>query len=183
MSLDHLPPAGLVRRVGSKRAGAELQHEVEQFLYQEADLLDTGRLREWLDLLSADITYQVRTKPTVETYAADREPPALAFDDDFESLTWRVRRAETGMAWAEEPASRTRYLLTNVRITEQHDNDDLTAHCNFLRYRNRLETCEHFLIGTRQDTLRPTADSYVLTRRVVTLDQNVISSNNLSMLF
>lgn len=164
------------------RVSAELQHEVEQFLYHEAHLLDTGRLREWLDLIDPDIIYQVRTRPTVEAHN-DLEPEALAFDDDHQSLTWRVKRAETGMAWAEEPASRTRYLITNVRITGHRENDDLVVDCNFLRYRNRLENTEHFLIGSRRDTLRPTPDSYLLTHRLVTLDQNVISSNNLSMLF
>jgi 3-phenylpropionate/trans-cinnamate dioxygenase beta subunit len=177
--IEHHPD----RRTGRGRVSAELQHEVEQFLYHEAHLLDTGRLREWLDLIGPDITYQVRTRPTVEEHNQHLEPPALAFDDDHQSLTWRVKRAETGMAWAEEPASRTRYLLTNVRITYQPDNDDLVVDCNFLRYRNRLENTEHFLIGTRRDTLRPTPDSYLLTHRLVTLDQNVITSNNLSMLF
>jgi 3-phenylpropionate/cinnamic acid dioxygenase small subunit len=164
------------------RVSAELQHEVEQFLYHEAHLLDTGRFREWLDLISTDITYQVQTRPTVEDHNTD-EPAALAFDDDYQSLTWRVKRAETGMAWAEEPASRTRYLVTNVRITCQEDGDDLLVDCNFVRYRSRLESTEHFLIGSRRDTLRPTRDSYLLSSRLVTLDQNVIPSNNLSMLF
>lgn len=182
MSLNQIEhPLDLPSRRG--RVSVELQHEVEQFLYYEAHLLDTGRLREWLDLISTDIIYQVRTRPTVEAHHENIEPPALAFDDDHQSLTWRVKRAETGMAWAEEPASRTRYLLTNVRITCHHDSDDLVVECNFLRYRNRLENTEHFLIGNRRDTLRPTPDSYLLTHRLVTLDQNVINSNNLSMLF
>jgi 3-phenylpropionate/cinnamic acid dioxygenase small subunit len=178
MSLDHA--LDLDTRPG--RVSAELQHDVEQFLYDEADLLDSGQFREWLDLIGDDITYQVKTRPTVEAHHEAIEPAALAFDDDRQSLTWRVKRAETGMAWAEEPASRTRYLITNVRIAPAQG-DDLLVRCNFLRYRNRLETTEHFLLGSRQDTLRPHNGSYLLTRRIVTLDQNVISSNNLSMLF
>jgi 3-phenylpropionate/cinnamic acid dioxygenase small subunit len=183
MSLDQIEhPIDL--RMARPLVSADLQHEVEQFLYYEADLLDTGRLRDWLELISEDITYQVRTRPTVEDHHRDVEPAALAFDDDHQSLVWRVKRSETGMAWAEEPASRTRYLITNVRVTPGHDQShDLVVHCNFVRYRSRLETTEHFLIGTRQDTLRPHAGTYLITQRVVTLDQNVIPSNNLSMLF
>lgn len=165
------------------RVSAELQHAVEQFLYYEAELLDTGRLREWLELVDEDIEYQVGTRPTVEAGTEDSVPPSLAFEDDKQSLTWRVKRLETGMAWAEEPPSRTRYLITNVRITPT--DDTYLVHSNFMLYRNRLETMEHLLVGSRKDILRPqpTDPGFVILRRAVTLDQNVVLSNNLSMLF
>lgn len=165
------------------RVSAELQHAVEQFFYYEADLLDTGRLREWLELVDEDIEYQVGTRPTVEAGMEDSVPPSLAFEDDKQSLTWRAKRLETGMAWAEEPPSRTRYLITNVRITPT--GDTYLVRSNFVLYRNRLETMEHLLVGSRKDILRPqpTDPGFVILRRAVTLDQNVVLSNNLSMLF
>jgi 3-phenylpropionate/cinnamic acid dioxygenase small subunit len=164
------------------RVSAELQHEVEQFYYHEAELLDGGRYREWLDLVADDISYEVGTRPTVDAYQEDAVPPSLAFEDDKRSLTWRVGRCETGMAWAEEPRSRTRYLITNVRITPA--GDDLAVRSNFLLYRNRLETTVHVLAGERVDTLRPAdGGEFRIVRRAVTLDQNVILSTNLSMFF
>jgi 3-phenylpropionate/cinnamic acid dioxygenase small subunit len=164
------------------KVSAELQHEVEQFYYYEAELLDAGQYREWLDLVAEDITYEVGTRPTVDAYNEEAVPPSLAFEDDKRSLTWRVNRCETGMAWAEEPRSRTRYLITNVRITPA--GDELTVRSNFLLYRNRLETTVHFLAGERQDTLRQAGDGdFLIGRRTVTLDQNVILSTNLSMFF
>jgi 3-phenylpropionate/cinnamic acid dioxygenase small subunit len=160
----------------------ELQHEIEQFYYHEAELLDEARFREWLDLVSDDIEYTVGTRPTVDVFSPDSVPPSLAFEDNKESLTWRVKRSETGMAWAEEPPSRTRYLITNVRITPAAD--EYLVRSNFMLYRNRLETMVHFLVGSRQDTLRRTAEGELkIARRAVTLDQNVILSNNLSMFF
>jgi 3-phenylpropionate/cinnamic acid dioxygenase small subunit len=87
------------------------------------------------------------------------------------------------MAWAEEPPSRTRYIITNVkiRVTDQ----GLQVRSSFLLYRNRLEIMTHFLVGERVDMLRPvdTEAGFVIARRVATLDQNVILSNNLSMIF
>ncbi|MEK6437693.1 aromatic-ring-hydroxylating dioxygenase subunit beta [Pseudonocardia sp. T1-2H] len=160
----------------------ELQHEIEQFYYHEAEMLDEARFREWLDLVSDDIEYTVGTRPTVDVFSPDSVPPSLAFEDNKESLTWRVKRSETGMAWAEEPPSRTRYLITNVRITPAAD--EYLVRSNFMLYRNRLETMVHFLVGSRQDTLRRTAEGELkIARRAVTLDQNVILSNNLSMFF
>jgi 3-phenylpropionate/cinnamic acid dioxygenase small subunit len=160
----------------------ELQHEIEQFYYHEAELLDEARFREWLDLVSDDIEYTVGTRPTVDVFSPDSVPPSLAFEDNKESLTWRVKRSETGMAWAEEPPSRTRYLITNVRITPAAD--EYLVRSNFMLYRNRLETMVHFLVGSRQDTLRRTTEGELkIARRAVTLDQNVILSNNLSMFF
>jgi 3-phenylpropionate/cinnamic acid dioxygenase small subunit len=164
------------------RVSTELQHEVEQFFYREAELLDDGKFREWLDLVAEDIEYTVGTRPTVDPFSPDSVPPSLAFEDNKESLTWRVKRSETGMAWAEEPPSRTRYLITNVRIND--GGERLTVRTNFVLYRNRLETSEHFLVGSREDILRRGSEGELLiARRAVTLDQNVILSNNLSMFF
>lgn len=161
--------------------GPELQYAVEQFLYHEAELLDDGKYREWLELVDEDVVYQLSTRPTVDALDAAREPSALAMDDDWQSLMWRVKRAETGMAWAEEPASRLRYLITNVRIAVTPAG--VIADCNFLRYRNRLERTEHILVGRRHDLLRPRGSGFALARRTVTLDQNVLLTNNLSMIF
>lgn len=177
MSIDALEATVL----STQGVGPDLQHAVEQFYYAEADLLDSGQSREWLDLMAEDIVYQVGTRPTVEAFDEADAPEALAFDDNFQSLEWRVKRTESGMAWAEEPKSRTRYLISNVRVAR--DGDDLQVTCNFLRYRNRLETTEHILVGRRVDLLRFSGDSFTVARRKVTLDQNVLLSNNLSMLF
>lgn len=168
--------------VGRRGGSMELQYEIEQFYYHEAGLLDDARFREWLDLVTDDIDYTVGTRPTVDVFSPDSVPPSLSFEDNKESLTWRVKRSETGMAWAEEPPSRTRYLITNIRITQNAD--EYLVRSNFMLYRNRLETMVHFLVGSRQDTLRRATDGDLrIARRAVTLDQNVILSNNLSMFF
>ncbi|MEW6473487.1 MAG: 3-phenylpropionate/cinnamic acid dioxygenase subunit beta [Actinomycetota bacterium] len=179
MIIDEVAPSIGTR----KRVSPELQHAVEQFYYEEADLLDNRELRQWLDLVAEDIRYEVRTRSNTDPYDDTYPATSLVFEDDLESLTWRVKRVESGMAWAEEPPSRTRFLITNVKI--RPTDEGLQTRCSFLLYRNRLEVMAHFLVGERVDVLRPvdTEAGFVIARRVVTLDQNVILSNNLSMIF
>ena len=45
----------------------ELHHEIAQFLYHEANLLDDWKFRDWLDLLGEDIHYAMRTVVNAQT--------------------------------------------------------------------------------------------------------------------
>src|SRR5262249_29995597 len=105
------------------------------------------------------------------------------FDEDIRTLNARVARLDTGMAWAEDPPSRTRHLITNIEIKSETSGDDLTIHCNFIVYRSRGETEQDFYVGTRQDSLRLVAGTWKIARRRMILDQNVLTSKNLSIFF
>ena len=163
-----------------------LKHEVEEFLFHEADLLDSRRFDEWLSLLADDIHYWMPLRRTTTAREVDREftrPGGMAlFDDDKEILTMRVQRLSVGRAWAEDPPSRTRRLITNIRVLADADGE-LQVACNFKLYRTRLNSEEDSWIGRREDTLRRQGDSFVLARRHIFLEQTVILSQNLSNLF
>ena len=97
----------------------ELHHQISQFLYQEAKLLDDWKFRKWLDTLAEDISYTLRTTPNAQTRDRRRsvEPPTTwVFNDTKDLLERRVARLETGMAWAEEPPSRTTHMVSNVIV-------------------------------------------------------------------
>lgn len=163
-----------------------LKHEAEEFLFHEADLLDSRRLDEWLDLLTDDIHYWMPIRRTTTAREVDREftgPDGVAFfDDDKAMLTMRVERLSVGRAWAEDPPSRTRRLITNIRIVDMTDNE-VTVACNFQLYRTRLNSEEDSWIGRREDVLRRTGDRFKLARRHIYLEQTVILSQNMSSLF
>ena len=97
-----------------------LQYEVEQFLYAEAALLDGRRFREWYALLASDIHYWMPIRRTVTSDNLDMEftqPGDMAyFDDDLTILDMRLKKQEAGSSWAEEPPSRSRHFVGNVRI-------------------------------------------------------------------
>jgi len=162
------------------------QYEVEQFLYAEAALLDARKYREWLALLAADIHYWMPIRRTVMLSDIDREFTRLGdiayFDDNRELLEMRVRKLEAGSAWSEDPPSRSRHFVSNVRILEVAG-DEITLEASFHLHRTRLEADVDSWIGRRVDVLRRAGGSFLLARRHLFLDQTVIQSANLSTIF
>jgi 3-phenylpropionate/cinnamic acid dioxygenase small subunit len=165
--------------------GPELQSEIEAFLYFEAQLLDDRRFQEWYALFADDLRYWMPTRTNRLRRELSREnssPGEMAlFDDDKQSLGWRVHQLQTGMHWAEDPPSRTRHLVTNVRATA-HDDNAFEVRSNFLCYRNRLEDEVDIWAGQREDILRNVGPrQWQIARRTILLDQNVVLSKNLSV--
>jgi 3-phenylpropionate/trans-cinnamate dioxygenase beta subunit len=165
----------------------ELQHEVEQFLFYEGALLDEGQFREWVDLLAEDVSYVMLTNTSAQT--RDRRkgvhpPLTYIFNETKYTLERRVASVETGMAWAEEPMSRSRRFVSNVRILS-HSNDEVELGCNFIIHRAARGTEHHTWYGTRRDKLRRVSNGvgWQLVRRELELDEFVLRSANISILF
>jgi 3-phenylpropionate/cinnamic acid dioxygenase small subunit len=165
----------------------ELQHEIEQFLYLEAALLDEGKFHEWLAMFADDIHYWMPTRynrTRRERELDTSKPNEIAFfDEDLASLKMRIKRLDTGLAWAEDPPSRTRHLVTNVQIRPRGSDGEHDVTSCFLLYRTRLETDLNIFAGRREDVLRKTADGWRIARRKILLDQNVVLAKNLSVFF
>ena len=87
--------------------------EVEDFLYREAGLLDEWRLEEWLALLTDDVRYLV---PSLDSPDSDPSRALFMIADDRKRLESRVGQLLSRVAWAENPRSRTRRLITNIRV-------------------------------------------------------------------
>lgn len=166
-----------------------LQQEVEQFYYREARLIDERHFDEWYQLLADDLVYWMPIRRNFQTgRPADewgRSDEIAVFDDDKETIGWRVKRLATGMAWAEEPPSRTRHLVTNVVITPVDGGHiELEVESAFHVYRTRLETQVDQYVGARQDLLRRHPEhGFEIARRHILLDQNVLLANNISIFF
>ena len=165
---------------------SELRHQVEDFLYFEAELLDNRKLREWLGLLTDDIRYwmPIRDNPLdrPENITDELAKPGegFYFDDDIKSLRIRVERVYAKTAWAEMPPSRTRHLISNIRI-KKDAGAEIEVHSNFLVYRTRMETDQDLFVGTRQDLLRRIGGAFKIARRTIILDQAVLSAKNISV--
>lgn len=164
-----------------------LRHEVEQFLYDEAELLDARKFEQWLDLLADDIRYWMPLSRNfafgewAEEYT--REGHDLNwFDEGKFELEQRVKQILTGKHWAEEPISRTSHMVSNLQVDAQADGL-LRARCRFLVYRNRTETETDFFVGKREDLLRREGTTFKIARRRVFLDQNVLTAKNLTLFF
>ncbi|WP_277969694.1 aromatic-ring-hydroxylating dioxygenase subunit beta [Sphingomonas echinoides] len=164
-----------------------LRHfEVEQFLIEEAALLDQGKFQDWLALFAEDVRYWMpirRTMTTKDTARQFTRPGQMAFiDDDHAMLAMRVRRLKTGYAWAEDPPSRVRRLVTNIRITAATE-DEIEVHSNFYTHRVRLEKEEDTWVGHRQDRLRRVDGALKIRQRAIFIESTVLQSPNLSNFF
>ncbi|MGO2482185.1 aromatic-ring-hydroxylating dioxygenase subunit beta [Glutamicibacter arilaitensis] len=166
---------------------SELHYRISQFYFREAELLDDGRFADWLEIFEEDLFYfaPLRTNRLRRqaALAIGREGEAAYFDETKESLAWRIRRYDSGMAWAEDPPSRTRHLISNVTAHWVSENE-LSVRCAFLVYRNRLQTETDIYCGGRTDIVRVREDgSFSVARRELLFDQNVLQAKNLSTFF
>ncbi len=176
-----------------------LIREMEQFLFKEARLLDNRRFREWVALFTEDARYWMpvrsnrypKNSKAISILDGSRyEEDEMAKDGDLaildetkETLTMRIARLETGMAWAEDPPSRTRHMVSNVEIEEGEGGEELKVYSNFLVYRNRGEREQDFFVGAREDVMRREEGNWRIAYRKVVLDQNVLLAKNVSIFF
>lgn len=166
--------------------GADLQHEIEQFLYREAALQDGRRYEEWLDLIAEDVRYfmPLRTnrsrREMGQEFSGDHD--SAYFDDDKSTLIARVRKLRSPFGWSEDPPSRTRHLFGNVIIDPMDDGRSYLVSAAAIIYRGRLERQVDLLSGERRDLLRRTNNSYgfEIAARSFFIDQATLLSNNIS---
>jgi 3-phenylpropionate/cinnamic acid dioxygenase small subunit len=153
-----------------------------QFLVEEAALLDAADYAGWLELLCEDIRYVMPVRVTTARGAGFDTLPGMGhFDEDLYALRKRVQRLATDHAWTEDPPSRTRHFVTNVR-TFREAGEDLRVESALLLFRSRGDTREADLLSAgRTDLLRATADGLRLARREITVDESVLRTQNLAV--
>ena len=162
----------------------ELEREVAEFLYREAKLLDSNSLEEWLELLTEDISYEMPLRMTRERGEPDVSSQMGHFSEDRHSLELRVKRLGTDFGWAENPPSRTRRFISNIRVENTADPNEVKAGSYFLLYRSRGSSTQADLIsGERQDLLRKRDGGWKLASRLILVDQAVLGTRNLAIFF
>jgi ethylbenzene dioxygenase subunit beta len=165
--------------------GSELYSELVEWLHREAELLDTGREREWLEtMVGKAIVYRVPVRQTVErSRGSGFAKNTFHLDESYGSLASRVARNDSAYAWAEDPPSRIRHFVTNVRVAMDADGA-FHVRSNQLIYRTRGEkTQPQILSGEKQDIIGREDGRLMLLRRNVLLDLSVIETHNLAIFF
>jgi 3-phenylpropionate/cinnamic acid dioxygenase small subunit len=154
---------------------------VEEFLFREAELLDAGRYRDWLGLLSIDIDYRIPTRVTRERTALDLQFSETSFHmvEDRGSLETRVARFDTEYAWSENPPSRTRRFVSNVRLASYDSPIEVRSNLLFFWARNELP--QVILSGERHDLIRVEDGALRLAKRSVFLDHTTLPIPNLAV--
>jgi 3-phenylpropionate/cinnamic acid dioxygenase small subunit len=171
----------------------DTKREIEEFLYDEANLLDERRFTEWLDTLAEDLRYFMPMEYNVKfgEHAAreftKREEQMSWFNEGKWSIGKRCEQILTGVHWAEEPLSRVCRLVTNVQLKAigagASGETEVDVSSRFLIYQNRCEYEQYFFVGDRLDLVRKTAEGWKLARREIRIHQNVLLAKNLSIFF
>jgi 3-phenylpropionate/cinnamic acid dioxygenase small subunit len=141
-------------------------------------------LKNWLRLLTPDVQYELPVRVTREKSAGPGfSTEAFHLKEDYGSLQTRIRRLESEYAWAEDPPSRTRHFVTNIRVAPGARRDDVNVRSNLLLFRSRGDSPTYeFLCGERRDTLRWVEGELRLASRQVLLAQTTLAIQNLAIL-
>jgi 3-phenylpropionate/cinnamic acid dioxygenase small subunit len=175
----------------------QLAFEIERFYYREARLLDERRFKEWLDLLTDDITYTVparhtalvepRRQGTEDMYAPSRElsqPGEPAFrEENHLTLSLRVDRAYKLNSWTDNPPPRTRRFVSNLEVEVGDGPASHRTYTNFLLVYSRHGCDNYTYTGQRRDLLRRVDGALRIACREVILDWNVITAPSLGLFF
>ena len=165
-----------------------------QFLVEEAALLVAADYAGWLALLCEDIHYLMPVRVTTARGADFDSLAGMAhFDENMYALRKRVERLATDHAWTEDPPSRTRHFVSNVRTfpagdvggaepTAEAGVAGVRVESSLLLFRSRGDTREADLVSAgRTDTLRLTNAGYRLARREIAVDESVLRTQNLAI--
>jgi p-cumate 2,3-dioxygenase subunit beta len=145
------------------------RQQIEEFLYEEAALLDEWQLEEWLQLLTEDAAYYV---PSTDIPDGDHKTTLFLVADDITRLRSRVKQLLGRFAHAEHPHSRTRRMISNVRIRKV-EGETLYVTANFVVYRLRMEQMDTYVGRYEYQLVQRDGQLKICERRAI-LDLNAL---------
>lgn len=172
------------QRMGESLAfNDELHLQAHRWLVDESYLLDAQDYEAWLSTIASDIHYLMPVRVTTALGAGYTTAPGMAhLDENWYSLSRRVARFATEHAWTEDPPSRLRHYITNVRTFRTKNPDEIVVDSAVLLFRSRGDINEAATISAgRDDLLRRTATGWELARRTIMVDESVIRMQNLAI--
>jgi p-cumate 2,3-dioxygenase beta subunit len=144
--------------------------QVEDFLFYEAELLDGWKLDEWAALYTEDARYEIASPATEDPINADPDQTLFLVADGIMRIRARAVRLSKKTAHAEYPHSKTRHLVTNVRVSPGND-DETRVRANFAVYRTKEETTTVYM-GEAHLILVQDGDAIKVRRKRCILDLN-----------
>ncbi|WCT75130.1 3-phenylpropionate/cinnamic acid dioxygenase subunit beta [Sphingomonas naphthae] len=164
-----------------------LTREIEEFLYREADMIDSRHFEEWLDYFAEDIRYWVPIRKNLQFKHrfddATDEHESAWIDDTRATLQARVYQVMTKIHWAEEPLSRVSHIVANIYVDgveETPDGQVITVRSKLICHRSRMEEAGEMLVAKRIDKIRRTDAGLKIFWRKILIDQATLHVKNLS---
>lgn len=160
-----------------------LRCKIEDFLYEEAQLLDTLKFNEWLNLLSSRFEYKIFCFAEVQTDERGlfQNNLNLISEDGFDSITIKIKRLGADYAWSELPPSKTLRNISNVRIVSP-GSDIIKVHSNISVFKSRRLKQQEIISAFRDDEIVETNGSLKLQKRHVIIPETVLEHKNLSLI-
>lgn len=147
----------LMRKVAlMKQPVADVQHEIEQLLYRQAELLDDKNWQEWIDLFTPEGIYWMPPEPSYTTWEG---MPAI-FAEDRNLMTVRMKRLRHPDAWSQRPLWETNHIVSNV-ILEKETKDEIVVRSRFHMLELRRDDVRHFA-GRYQHTLKKNGKGWAI---------------------
>jgi 3-phenylpropionate/cinnamic acid dioxygenase small subunit len=164
--------------------GSDLYNRILETYYDEALMLDELRYADWTEWLAKDLRYTVpqRLTRSLAEHAQSIDRSVMHYDDSYATMCARARRLRGNSAFAEDPPSRTRRLITNLRVEESEADGEYRVLNYFLLTRSRFEQAQMAVLsGERRDRVRDLGDRFELVEREVIIDQSVLGMPNLAI--
>jgi len=122
------------------KAQHDAQYNVQQFLYKQAEMLDTKQWQKWIDLFAADGIYWMPPDASYQTW--DGQPAIFAEDTNL--MTVRMLRVLHPDAWSQRPLWETNHVVSNVVIRKAAKNGDIEVTSRFHMMELRRDDVRHF---------------------------------------
>ncbi|MCQ6276320.1 aromatic-ring-hydroxylating dioxygenase subunit beta [Bacillus sp. V3B] len=139
------------------------RQEIEAFLYQEAELLDTWQMQEWADLFSTEGTYVI---PPIGSPDADFKTSLFLVHDDRARLEQRALRLLKKEAHVEYPHSQTLHNVSNVRIVNNTE-DVVSVRCNFTAYRAKRDFLDTYVGVNEYEFVKEDGKLKIKSKKVI----------------
>ena len=139
------------------------RQEIEEFLYQEAELLDNWQLEEWAALFSVDGTYEI---PPIGNPNADFKTSLFLVHDDRARLEQRALRLLKKEAHVEYPHSRTLHNVSNVRMVN-NEGDVVSVKCNFSTYRAKRDFLDIYVGVNEYQFVKEDGELKIKSKKVI----------------
>jgi len=180
--------SGVLRGLVSKTRvplGSEVYNRILETLYDEAAALDERRFDDWVAMLGEDLIYTAPIRLTRTGPNRDRDVmrTMMHFDDNYASILMRTGRLAKS-AWAEDPPSRCRRFITNVRMAECEAPDQYEVVSYLYVERSRGDNWHNETVtAERRDIWRAIDGGYKLSKREIICDQSTLSMSNFAIFF
>jgi 3-phenylpropionate/cinnamic acid dioxygenase small subunit len=138
------PQAGMAQAPGVMPApgivvAGDLQREVEQFLYRQAELLDGKHWQAFIDLFDEGGVYWMPVTPEQTEWEGS---PSI-FAEDKLLMEIRKGRVSHPNAWSQAPMWETNHLVSHVAI-EAADGHEIRVRSRFHMMELRRDNVRHF---------------------------------------